>query len=479
MRPVLKRLAVAMACCSAAGWVSACSRAIAADAYFASGSATLAPAEVVRLNAFVDRVLDTGLPIYLISAVGYASQGEAGAKTLSRSRVEAVRRAMQEHGLANVGFDIASRGDTQPVTDNDTPEGRAKNRRVEIQPIMMWEGGKAARGYMPLWRQQFLALHGAKALVVARARVAQGDVTALALHQTAVDAGRSDLLQALMVPDSGLAVGATDAVSLLQRAAALGNLELVDQLLAQGVDVTTRAPLVATAGPHPEVLHRLLQAGADATIALPDGRTLFHSFKLRDAADVHWLQSLGLDINAIADDGTTPLHVALTYGSVPLLDAMFKAGAKVNESKRKLLATAALSTANQLWAIAHGASVANQPDLLVLLAGNAEKLPVLDAMMARGADIDEGAKGGQTPLAAAIEAYQPATVAHLLAAGVRTVWKQKSGDMSALKLAQGLRADSPPLCICGPCTPGPWTSESPQIKKDFITLFQGAAGLAP
>jgi len=479
---VLKRVVVAVACCGLASTVLACSRPVAADAYFANGSATLTPVEVTRLNTFVDHVLGIGFPIKIVIAVGHASRGEANVKTLSRLRGEAVRRAMQEYGLAGAVFEIEARGDTQPVSDNRTPQGRAKNRRVEIELGLSWWGEKAKSGtYMPLWRQQFLALSGEKALVVARARLAQGDVTALALHQTAVDTGRSDLLKALMAPDSGLTVGPMDRVNLLQRAAALGNLELVEHLLALGAEATAPVPLIAAAGPHRDVLRRLLEAGADPTIALPDGRTLFHRFELRDAADVHWLQSLGLDINAMADDGMTPLHVALTHGSVPLLDALFEAGAKVSEGRKKLLTGSGLVTANQLWAIAHGASVVDQPDLLVLFAGSAEKLPVLDAMIARGADINVGTKGGQTPLAAAMVAYQPETVAHLMAAGANTqsVWKKKSGDMSALMLAHGLRADSPSICVCGPCAPGPWTSASPQIKKDFIALFQRAAGTVP
>jgi OOP family OmpA-OmpF porin len=64
--------------------------------------------------------------------VGFAdSSGVAPANLeLSRSRASAVSRYLVERGLMNVtpiGF-----GDALPVATNDTLEGRAQNRRVEV-----------------------------------------------------------------------------------------------------------------------------------------------------------------------------------------------------------------------------------------------------------------------------------------------------------------------------------------------------------
>jgi chemotaxis protein MotB len=50
---------------------------------------------------------------------------------LSYARALAVGRELTEgHGVPSTRFTIAGRGDLDPLTGNDTPEGRATNRRV-------------------------------------------------------------------------------------------------------------------------------------------------------------------------------------------------------------------------------------------------------------------------------------------------------------------------------------------------------------
>lgn len=52
---------------------------------------------------------------------------------LSIDRASAVRDWLVEaSGIPPTRFAIQGYGDTRPVADNATPEGRAKNRRVEI-----------------------------------------------------------------------------------------------------------------------------------------------------------------------------------------------------------------------------------------------------------------------------------------------------------------------------------------------------------
>lgn len=56
----------------------------------------------------------------------YASNWE-----LSYARALAVTRALvEEHGVPYTRFTVAGRADLDPLTGNDTPEGRATNRRV-------------------------------------------------------------------------------------------------------------------------------------------------------------------------------------------------------------------------------------------------------------------------------------------------------------------------------------------------------------
>ncbi|AKJ67174.1 membrane protein [Pandoraea thiooxydans] len=52
--------------------------------------------------------------------------------TLSRHRAQSVVNYLADRGVARGRLSAEGRGDTQPVADNSTEAGRAKNRRVEI-----------------------------------------------------------------------------------------------------------------------------------------------------------------------------------------------------------------------------------------------------------------------------------------------------------------------------------------------------------
>ncbi len=51
---------------------------------------------------------------------------------LSAARAIHVTRYLQEQGIAPEILSAAAYGEYRPVAGNDTPEGRAKNRRIEI-----------------------------------------------------------------------------------------------------------------------------------------------------------------------------------------------------------------------------------------------------------------------------------------------------------------------------------------------------------
>lgn len=54
---------------------------------------------------------------------------------LSRRRAESVRNFLVLQGINARRLELEGLGETRPVADNDTPSGRALNRRVEIHPI--------------------------------------------------------------------------------------------------------------------------------------------------------------------------------------------------------------------------------------------------------------------------------------------------------------------------------------------------------
>jgi OOP family OmpA-OmpF porin len=54
---------------------------------------------------------------------------------LSQRRADAVRTYLVEQGLSGARFETAGFGETRPIADNDTPEGRQRNRRTEFRVI--------------------------------------------------------------------------------------------------------------------------------------------------------------------------------------------------------------------------------------------------------------------------------------------------------------------------------------------------------
>jgi outer membrane protein OmpA-like peptidoglycan-associated protein len=54
---------------------------------------------------------------------------------LSDRRANAVREYLEAHGVAAGRIESKGLGESNPIADNSTAEGRAENRRVEIEPI--------------------------------------------------------------------------------------------------------------------------------------------------------------------------------------------------------------------------------------------------------------------------------------------------------------------------------------------------------
>jgi chemotaxis protein MotB len=103
---------------------------------FSSGSADLTPEaeELVRkLELAADRAVE-------IAVTGHTDNVPLGGSTfrdnweLASARAASVVRAIEESGLVpNAKLVATSMGETDPIADNSTEEGRAKNRRVEIE----------------------------------------------------------------------------------------------------------------------------------------------------------------------------------------------------------------------------------------------------------------------------------------------------------------------------------------------------------
>lgn len=102
------------------------------DLLFATDSATLNGSLVSDLN-----VLAQNLRQYAgstVQVVGHTDNTGAAAynQDLSQRRASSVASVLINYGVGGNRVNAVGRGENQPIASNLTPEGRAKNRRVEI-----------------------------------------------------------------------------------------------------------------------------------------------------------------------------------------------------------------------------------------------------------------------------------------------------------------------------------------------------------
>ena len=108
---------------------------LAADTLFDFNKATLRPAGKTALDDLVGKIKDIKLEV--IIAVGHADRVGADAynQKLSEKRAASVKDYLVGKGIEANRVYTEGKGEKQPVADNKTAEGRAKNRRVEIEVV--------------------------------------------------------------------------------------------------------------------------------------------------------------------------------------------------------------------------------------------------------------------------------------------------------------------------------------------------------
>jgi len=107
----------------------------ASDAFFDFDKAVLKPEGKAKLDDLVGKV--KGISLEVIIAVGHTDSVGADAynQKLSVRRAEAVKAYLVSKGVEKNRVYTEGKGEKQPVADNKTKEGRAKNRRVEIEVV--------------------------------------------------------------------------------------------------------------------------------------------------------------------------------------------------------------------------------------------------------------------------------------------------------------------------------------------------------
>lgn len=103
-----------------------------ADAGFAVGRSTVSPTLAGVLDKFAGTLQQN--PVTQVSILGHTDNTGSDAinNPLSVDRANSARDYLVARGVAPTRFTTDGRGSREPVADNSTNDGRAKNRRVEI-----------------------------------------------------------------------------------------------------------------------------------------------------------------------------------------------------------------------------------------------------------------------------------------------------------------------------------------------------------
>ncbi|PQV50653.1 OmpA family protein [Paraburkholderia sp. BL21I4N1] len=104
------------------------------DASFDLDKATLTSDARNRLDALINAAV--GATLNTVAVNGYTDSTGSAAynQALSTRRALSVAQYLRDHGLRARQFLVTGYGQANPVASNETPSGRAKNRRVEIVP---------------------------------------------------------------------------------------------------------------------------------------------------------------------------------------------------------------------------------------------------------------------------------------------------------------------------------------------------------
>ena len=102
---------------------------------FESGKAALTPSGMAILDQMSEALKKlNGIKVEVIGHTDNAGS-RAGNLSLSQARAEAVKTYVAARGIQADSIAVSGEGPDRPVADNRTPDGRARNRRIEFKVV--------------------------------------------------------------------------------------------------------------------------------------------------------------------------------------------------------------------------------------------------------------------------------------------------------------------------------------------------------
>jgi OOP family OmpA-OmpF porin len=103
-----------------------------ADASFDTGKSDLKPEGKASLDGLAAKLRDVQIESMVVTGHTDSVGSDAANQKLSLRRAEAVKAQLVSLGMVGGKIQTVGRGKSNPVADNKTAQGRARNRRVEV-----------------------------------------------------------------------------------------------------------------------------------------------------------------------------------------------------------------------------------------------------------------------------------------------------------------------------------------------------------
>ena len=106
-----------------------------ADAFFDFDKAVLKPEGKATLQNLVAKLKDTDIEVIVATGHTDWTGSDTYNMKLSMRRAKAVKAFLVSKGIPEARVFVEGKGEGQPTADNHTKDGRAKNRRVDIEVV--------------------------------------------------------------------------------------------------------------------------------------------------------------------------------------------------------------------------------------------------------------------------------------------------------------------------------------------------------